>query len=225
MKNVLSLILSLFLATTTIALDRQVKTEQSTDKSQPVQDRTATHTNPITVYGTARAVEWSPTENILAVAGSNGIWFFNEAYHLANHIETGGIKTISWSSDGTKIAATAAVFEPEYIQSIYVWQVTNGMVIFEQELDLEGNNPLMAAIEWQPNGNLIATGTMRAEAFVWDTLTGETIFDVPARDVGSSVFYPRITGICWTEDSESLYIASNHDIATLEIDTLSYSLK
>ena len=81
--------------------------------------------------------------------------------YVAHIPMTNNNRTIAWSSDGTKIAATGG-------DIIYVWENRRGP---SKELNPTSSN--LNSIAWSPDGSRIVSGSEDGTVGIWDVATGE----------------------------------------------------
>ena len=113
---------------------------------------------------------------------------------LVGHTNT--VFQIAFSPDGTHLASTSSD------GTVIIWNVANGKAL----LTLRGDEDVLASVAYSPDGkNLVAGGgtfgkISNVSANVWDTTTGENLFDLP---VDSSV-----TAVNYSSDGKRVVIAS-----------------
>ena len=106
-----------------------------------------------------RALALSPDEQTLAISGrannERGLWLYNiETEHIEGTITNGNASVISWSPDGTYLAANSGLGNAETFQ-IYDADSKQMMLSFEQSVSPTSE------ILWSANSTRIATVTSR----------------------------------------------------------------
>ncbi|MEO1286651.1 MAG: WD40 repeat domain-containing protein [Chloroflexota bacterium] len=56
-------------------------------------------------HGTAHAIEWHPTGDVLAVGSGHGVWLYDDELNIVAHFEiVGNVRNLAWSLDGQSLA-------------------------------------------------------------------------------------------------------------------------
>lgn len=154
--------------------------------------------------GTAEAVAWHPSEAIFAVAGSQGIWLYDEnlADLAAINQGVGWVSALEWSPDGARLASVSMD------GAVHIWSVSenphqhlitmqgqsvhwsadsaqvatqgaDGISIWDSETgalrtSITTDAPVMA-LGWSPDGRLMATNTEDGIVEVHDLTTYEVV--------------------------------------------------
>ena len=112
--------------------------------------------------GTVEAVAFSPDGQVLAVAGSIGIWLYDVATSrelalLTGH--TGRITSVSFSPDGSMLASGGRRNE------VILWDVASG----SQLATLQGHAELesISSASFSPDGSLLASGSDDGTVLLW----------------------------------------------------------
>ena len=112
--------------------------------------------------GTVEAVAFSPDGQVLAVAGSIGIWLYDAATSrelalLTGH--TGRIESVSFSPDGSMLASGGS--------DVILWDVASG----SQLATLYGSGP----VSFSPDGSMLASGGRGSGVILWDVASGSQL--------------------------------------------------
>ncbi len=139
--------------------------------------------------GSANSIAWSPDGASLIVAGSLGIWLYEDNFQVVTHLVSTSeeILQVVWSPDSTKIAGTTDGHQ------IYIWDASNGTML---EV-LQGYTDFIRSIKWSPDGTRLATSSFESNVRIWDITTGEILIllEHPARS---------IRDIAWNGDGTQL---------------------
>lgn len=79
-----------------------------------------------------------------------------------------GVWSVSWSPDGTKIAAG------QRDKQTVIFNATDGSII----RSLQGYTDHVFSVDWSPNGDLIATASWDAHLKIWNASTGVLIYNI-----------------------------------------------
>ena len=133
--------------------------------------------------GTLSQVVWSPDGSVLAVSGSNGIYFYDaETLVELHHIDTGPLITsIAFNPDGTLLAAGSADevfarqeswrrFSPWGSQHnfVYIFDAASG----EELAAIECGDSYITRVQFSPDGTRLAAASMYPDnngIRIWDT--------------------------------------------------------
>ncbi|MBZ0317035.1 MAG: WD40 repeat domain-containing protein [Anaerolineae bacterium] len=111
-------------------------------------------------------VDWSPTSDLIATAGSNQIQIWNPNLAKAQEMFGEGDEMVSvrWSPDGSQVAGANNY-------RIRTWDVTTGELINR----FIGHEDYTGEIDWSPDGTMLASTSDDNTIRIWDTTTGETL--------------------------------------------------
>jgi WD40 repeat protein len=152
------------------------------------------------------AVVWSPDANLLAIGqeGNVELWSVPEG-RLVRTLrgDVGAINSISWSPDGTRVAAGTGRWEGDAVDFVSiglvaVWRVEDGELL---HVLAEDNMETVRSVAWSPDGHQIAAianvpargrfvGPYRfCGVWIWNTEQGQLEQTIPPQE-----------GNCWTLD-------------------------
>ncbi len=147
-----------------------------------------------------RGVVWqmalSPNGRTLAVASTTGVWLhglpdLNSARLLEGH--TGQLYSLSWSPDGTKIAAGSSD------NAIYIWDVVSGDLVHALD-DPDG----VEEAAWSPDGAFLASRTSDGRVKVWDAVSGQVFDNIEREEDCMTV------DLAWLPDSTQLGVGCRY---------------
>lgn len=95
---------------------------------------------------------------------------------LSAHLPLSGgnmIYSAAWSPDGNLIAAS--LNGNAYGNSIVVWNVSNGQIIYTFRGQTSESGP--GSVSWSPDGKYIVSGSYAGNVQVWNAHTGQVIFN------------------------------------------------
>ncbi len=109
--------------------------------------------------GIVDGLDLNPGANILAVAGSTGIWFYDtESLNTLAHVdEERYMRSVAWSPDGTLLAAGGMA------GIIGLWEIhssTEDSLAVRLQSELRGHTSDIFTLAWSPNGKVLASGSM-----------------------------------------------------------------
>ena len=153
--------------------------------------------------GFASAIEWSPDGETIAVASTNGVWFFDTLFNELGYVELRQGKyivsprSLAWNADGDLVAIGYTEFTDSE-HPVQIIDVTRFEVITEIEV-----LALWTQVVWHPTDNLIAVGNWPGEAFVLDALTGEVFFyfQEQENDEQTNHSWNSTMAVCWFSKS------------------------
>lgn len=125
--------------------------------------------------GTAKSIVWHPTENALAVGGSQGVWIYDERFNPLRHIEgeNANMSHLAWSHDGQKLAGSTLAGQ------VYIWQSETGELVFELG---EAIPEILRTVPvvWSKDDKIIATVTQNSgiEITLWGAENAEQLMSV-----------------------------------------------
>lgn len=132
-------------------------------------------------HGTADALDWHPSGDVLAVGGQRGLWLYDERLaDLAHFEEVGEITRLVWSPTGNLLATSG---QDGILQ---IWEVTLEpyAVILYQSWTFSNTDAVYPALyhfAWSPDGEKLAVITSRG-THVLDVMTGKTLTSIPDLD-------------------------------------------
>jgi WD40 repeat protein/serine/threonine protein kinase len=169
------------------------------------------HTLQPQIYGNWLAVEWSPTAERVATALYGD---YVEPSILVQDPKTGAeiinillgvdcyaASNIAWSPAGERL-----VVVPRYCDfAPRIFDAHTG------ELQTTINNLAEQAnfsAAWAPDGEALLTGSLDGVARIWDSQSGELLFEIPAHD-------NYITEVAWSPNGDKISTGSNDDTAKI----------
>lgn len=144
-----------------------------------------------------RTVEWRPDDEMIAVAGSHGVFLTD----LTGNRETAGevvdiIKLVLWDPRGEKLLLLGNL-------GVYISDLTTNQVLV---IETAQRNQYYASAAWSPDGTLIAVASVGlspddAVISIWDVQTNpvqlkDTIVNESSDNDGWG-----FTGVAWIEDN------------------------
>ncbi|MDH5506157.1 MAG: hypothetical protein OEZ02_02925, partial [Anaerolineae bacterium] len=132
----------------------------------------------------------SPDGQVLALAGSLGVWLYDfETLTLLGRLDDGiqNVKSLAWSPDGARLAAgsTHGV--------INIWDVRARKVLF----DFKAHSQAVSSLDWSPDGIRLASGSV-GELHIWDTNHQKMLQNL------DKFTYNNVTGLAWSPDGTKL---------------------
>jgi WD40 repeat protein len=142
------------------------------------------------------AIAWSPDSRYLAIWGGgilDRIWD-TTTNQVVNEFEEEGGSKMAWSPMGDKLAIN-------FSSRVRIYAPFAGQLLTE----LETSTPIIQAIAWQPDGELLAVSTpATAEVQIWNLAAEQHLHSIPLLDYGYE--------LAWSPDGTQLAIADNPDI-------------
>jgi len=117
-----------------------------------------------------RYLAWSPDGAFLASSGEHSIriWDIDEA--RAIHNLPAEFCAVAWSPDSGRLAG-----------GNHVWDVKTGDVVLQFDAELGGNG-LFQAMDWSPDGRLLATGAGEGSIRFADAVSGKQVRALPGQN-------------------------------------------
>ncbi len=142
-------------------------------------------------------IAWSPDGRFLASADASKLILWDAASLTPIHsIQTWrdfGIsirfegKAIAWSPDGSKLVSASD-------QGLTFWDTVTGQLI---ETWSANTQPRYNAVDWSPDGQLIAVAGFDGQVAIWDAMTGERLRVLTEHQLG-------VTRVAWSPDGSIL---------------------
>ena len=115
--------------------------------------------------GTIHALDWNTAGSILAVGGTEDVWFYDDQLAvLTQHgIDNEYITALRWNHDSTQLAIGTQA------GNVQIWQVVVGNNTIEITLadSFSGSTAPINTIEWSPEDTKLAILTTQ-EIIIWD---------------------------------------------------------
>lgn len=131
----------------------------------------------VLLRGPARAISWSPTADLIAVASQSGVWLYdtNRLETQAQLVPDAGrpVGDVVFSSDGRWLASA------NYGYGVFLWNPVTG----EQSAHFETTADSMV-VAISPDNTRLASGDRQGEITIWDIATGSLINTFSADDDG-----------------------------------------
>jgi WD40 repeat protein len=148
--------------------------------------------------------QWNPDSSKLVLAGQNGYVIVTDATTLATSsgsLSGGGILSVSWSSDGSKIASG------NYTSQIEIWNSTATTKL----ATFNGHTDRVDAVAFSSNGQRLASTSNDGTLQIWDIATGQAIASFPKS-------IALTASIAWSPDGTKIaYGDSNSTIKILDV--------
>ena len=140
--------------------------------------------------GLASATAFSPDGQILAVAGSAGIWLydmetFRERALLTGH--TGPLRSVSFSPDGQILADGSSD------GTVILWDMATGTGL----TTLQDHTWSVSSVSFSPDGQTLASGASDGTVILWDVATG-------TRQTTLQDHTGRVSSVSFSPDSQTL---------------------
>ena len=165
--------------------------------------------------GRVSCVFWSPDGEMIASGVSGRPVLLWEVRGLANasdfhsmtkkpHSELSGsphnVHTMSWGSDGTRIA----IGDAHGSKQLQMWRVNDG----ELDWQSETGHSQLNSIAWSPDGGKILSGGAGVSIYVWNATTGEKL------QSSRSSHHPVIA-VAWSPDGQRFAAADNVSVVQI----------
>jgi WD40 repeat protein/tetratricopeptide (TPR) repeat protein len=139
----------------------------------------------------AALVAWSPDGRQLAAAGGSRTAIVDtQTGKQVATLQTGGVKRMCWSPDGTRLAVTHHGGGP-----VDVWDVRTGQLLLSRRAPGKFDDP--SGLDWSPDGSRIATGE-GGMVQIWDAATGKAFLALRGH-AGSFIW-----SVAWSPDGKRL---------------------
>lgn len=133
-------------------------------------------------HGTAQTSALSPSQEVLAIGGSLGVWVFNLQTETLTYIEgiPPQIDLLAWSPDGQKLAVAAD-------SRLYIWDFTKLALSELPDLDYR-----VQLIAWNFDGSRLATVDGTETIHIWDTAASTRLksFQAGTRSIEAIAWRP-----------------------------------
>ena len=119
-------------------------------------------------FGWISQLRWSPSGDMLAIAGGEGVAVYRGGFggaadfHLRGH--SAPVKDIAFHPDGELIASCSAD------TSIKLWKIGAGPAA--ETASLVGHSGSVEALAWHPDGSSLASGGADGSIRLWDAASG-----------------------------------------------------
>lgn len=167
---------------------------------QQIPDQTSYREVSILGHGSANSIAWSPDGDSLIVAGSLGLWLYEDNFQVVTHLVSTSeeVLQVVWSPDSTQIAGTTDNHQ------IYIWDASNGTLL----RILQGYTDFIRSMKWSPDGTRLATSGLESNVRIWDATTGEllTLLEHPARSIGDIAWNGDGTQLASISTESAVYI-------------------
>ncbi|MCQ3929789.1 MAG: hypothetical protein DPW16_04970 [Chloroflexi bacterium] len=120
--------------------------------------------------GSANSIAWSPDGASLIVAGSLGLWLYEDNFQVVTHLVSTSeeILLAAWSPDGTRIAGATNS------NGIKIWDVATGL----QLTTIASDTFDTFSLKWSPDSSKLATASYD-QIRVWDSVSGQFLAALP----------------------------------------------
>jgi WD40 repeat protein len=153
-------------------------------------------------YGSTTTEYYDGSGSQYASAGSIMIWDAEtfEAVELISQSEAEGAESVTWNSDGTKLASVRIGV------GVSVWDAASGNKVFESITE-PGVSPIYFA-EWSPNGQMLA-GITTEYIVVLDMRTGTELIRFRTDEPFSQ--------LAWDSDNRIFYAVRDNDLKRFDL--------
>jgi WD40 repeat protein/serine/threonine protein kinase/tetratricopeptide (TPR) repeat protein len=160
-------------------------------------------TIPTQDHGASR-IAWNPRGGQIVLLGGDGIAVFETSSgKLLHRLKYRGTAlSAAWSRDGKKIAVGGRALDPAANNVITVWDAVTGTERANVSVRYAGTHNEVWAMDWHPDGVRLAAGLAVGWCAVWDTNTGQKLFDRNQTSDGVPVF-----AVAWSGDGKKLAVA------------------
>jgi WD40 repeat protein len=121
------------------------------------------------------ALAWKPGASTVLLSNGKGteaqVWNVRAARADATLKGTGGMRSLAWSPDGTRVAGG------QDDGDLLIWQEATGKLL--HALKEPGSPPAVTSLAWAPNGHVLAAGRGNHTLQLWDPKSGNKLFSLP----------------------------------------------
>lgn len=145
--------------------------------------------------GTAQALSWHPSGNLLAVGGSAGVWLFDENYQQLQHHPAFSVRYLEFSPNGEYLAVSDFDNHTEF----WILDDNGDLLERSQPVNLNGYS-----LRWSPTGEYVSTysGVWEQGEFknvqidVWDVSQAKIAWTKEGAN--------SLGGVVWSSDGQQL---------------------
>ncbi|MEM9953449.1 MAG: WD40 repeat domain-containing protein [Chloroflexota bacterium] len=139
-------------------------------------------------YGTAHAIEWHPTGDVLAVGSGHGVWLYDDELNIVAHFEiVGNVRNLAWSPDGQSIATITKQ------STLTVWAFSFETISLEEQWSDTDDAYRTITPIWSPDSQDIAISTSDG-VLILNAATGDT--ETQIEDI--------VSGVSWHPDGTQI---------------------
>ncbi|MEK6256595.1 MAG: serine/threonine protein kinase, partial [Chloroflexota bacterium] len=139
--------------------------------------------------GTINEIVISPGGDVVAVAGSLGVWLYDaETLDLISHFEPSDgslMNSLAWSPDTEGLRIVTGGEDGK----VRIWNPTTGQQLLKIDAHLEPIN----SVDWSPDGDMIASGSADNTVKFWNPATGNPRFTFEGH-------LEDVTNVMWSPD-------------------------
>lgn len=133
----------------------------------------------------ANDIEWHPSGNYLAIAGSDGLWLYDEEFSLLWFSDFANIVYMSWSPDGSMMLIYHRIEsgDANFSKGITLVEFTDTMEIEKHEILWVGDfeQPLVySGIIWHPDSTMFAAVNELEDVILIFDLNGAELLSIEA---------------------------------------------